>query len=141
MSLERASRTFTRGACATSWIAMACGVAATASAALTLVLPGNAHQRLVHGGADDGLSLLVALLAGAVVWSFAAIALAVGGGRGHRASAWLTIAAGVLGLLYAVPYFGHRFGVFQAAAACGTVAGAALIGGGVLAVAIAARRG
>lgn len=96
---------------------------------------------LIANGADAALTQFVLLVAGAILWSFGGMSLAIAGVRSSQIFNAFTMVCGMVGLVlgFWLLLAPARFAIVHAAGGCAVLAGAVLTGGGVVACALATR--
>jgi hypothetical protein len=122
--------------------AVTCGIALSTLAVIRMAGPPGIRVQMVAFGGDKAIPLLVALLVGAVLWGFGAVALQVVGYRGGDTLAKIMMVCGTVGLSFGgwLLFKDARFAIIHAAGGCAALAGAILAGGGVLAWAVGRAR-
>ncbi|HEU5055282.1 MAG TPA: hypothetical protein VFU21_02100 [Kofleriaceae bacterium] len=133
MSLTRQANPAPRLRRAIALLATAGGVAGCAAAAVSLLSPPGPTARLVAAGGMQAIPVLVMLMAGAILWSFGAAAIAVTRSRWSPYVSAATIGAGAIGITAGAPLLFGPYGVLVAGGAAAVLAGVILVGGGVLA--------
>lgn len=120
-----------RGAVAAA--AIGAGAATCSAAALSLMSPPGPSARLIAAGGQSSIPILIALVAGSILWAFGAAALAVVRSRWSPIVAAATIGAGAIGITAGAPLLFGQFGVLAIAGAAAVLGGVILIGAGILA--------